>query len=356
MRILFGIPRKVHNGIAIAEVEAFKKLGDNVEISDYGNSGEESGLVKSLILVFKNAINLKRKSKNQKSEIVYLNTAFDNKTIFRDSITIFILRTFNKKIKIVFKIHGSIKSVVLSKRNILKWYLFNKVSLFLVLSKEELNTFLETGINQDKVKVTANAIDSTQYIPDSRFRKTYEIESDKIILLFVGRFIEEKGIIDVINACKLLQENSVRFELFCLGDGPLFEKVKSQIEYLKLENNIKLLGHIPEEKTRPFYSNCDILILPTFHAEGFPMAIFQAVASGMSIITTKIRASADYLKEYENCLWVKRNSPTDIYDKILILEKDKELREKIGKNNLCLSDRFTADNIVGNLNIYLRNF
>ena len=349
MKILFGIPQKVHNETALAEIIAFMRIGAGVETNDYGNSGEVKGLFKSIILVFRNAINLKKKSIKQKSEIIYLNTAFDNKTLIRDSITIFILRIFNRKAKIVLKLHGSVESVI-STNNIFKKYLLNKISLLLVLSKEELSNFVKAGINPSKVKITANAIDKSIYLQDDGFRKRFNINNEKIILLFVGRFIEEKGIIDLINACHLLKEKSLQFELFCLGDGPMFKEVKSLIENSKLKNNIKLLGHIPEDETIPFYSNCDILVLPTFHDEGFPMAVFQAVASGMSIITTKIRASVDYLEEYENCLWVKRNSPNDIYDKILILKNEKGLREKIRQNNRRLADEFTADKIVGKLN------
>ena len=79
------------------------------------------------------------------------------------------------------------------------------------------------------------------------------------------------------------------------------------------------------------------------------MAVFQAVASGMSIITTQIRGCADYLQEYTNCLWVKRNSPSDIYDKILCLKNDNCLRAKISQNNRCLADKFSAHNIVKEL-------
>jgi glycosyltransferase involved in cell wall biosynthesis len=349
MKILIGIPPKIHNEIALAEVIAFRKIGVDAETTDYGNSGEVKGLFKSIILVFRNAINLKKKSLKQKSEIIYLNTAFDNKTLVRDSITIFILRIFNRKAKIVLKLHGSVESVVRT-NNIFKKYLLNKISLLLVLSKEELSNFVKAGTNPNKIRLTANAIDKSIYLPDDGFKKKFNINDEKIILLFVGRFIKEKGIIDLINACHLLKEKSFQFELFCLGDGPLFKEVKILIRKLKLKDNIKLLGHIPEEGTIPFYSNCDILVLPTFHDEGFPMAVFQAVASGMSIITTKIRASADYLEEYENCLWVKRNSPNDIYHKILILKNEKGLREKIGQNNRRLADKFSADNIIGELN------
>lgn len=352
MKVLFGIPSKVHNEIAVAEVLAFRKMGADVETSDYGNNGEVNGLVKSMLLVFKNAINLKKKLRKQKSEIIYLNTAFDNKTLIRDSITVFILRIFNRPTKIVLKAHGSVESIVIS-NNILKNYLFNKISLLLVLSKEEQCNFLKAGINPGKVKITANAIDKAKYSPDNQFRKKFSLDTEIITLMFIGRFIEEKGILDLIGACKILKEKSIDFKLICLGDGPLFGQVNSLTKTLGLQNDILLLGHIPEKETIYYYSNCDILILPSYN-EGFSMAIFQAVAAGKSIITTEVNAAADYFTEYANCLWVKRNSPADIYEKISILKKDNCLREKMNRNNISLADKFTADNIVNKLNEYFQ--
>lgn len=352
MKILFGIARKVHHEITYAEVLSFQKAGAEVETSDYGNSGEVKGIIGSFFLILKNALKLNRKALKQKSEILFLNSAFDNKTLVRDSITIFIVKTFNKHIKVVLKLHGTIESVVLSK-NILKKYVFNKVNLFLVLSVEEVDTFLKAGINPGKVKVTANAIDTYLYKPEANFTNKLGINEGTIILLFVGRFIEQKGILDIINACKLLRESCLEFKLFCLGDGILINKVKSLIDKFNLQDFIKLLGHIPESETRYYYSNCDILILPS-HREGFPMAVFQAVAAGKAIITTKVNACADHLTEYENCLWVRKNNPEDICDKVVLLSKNKDLRIKIQNNNLSLANNFTSENIVGTLIKYLQ--
>src|SRR5205823_3277089 len=122
MKILFGIPAKVHNEIAQFEVDAFRDLGVDMETSYYGNSRNVSGILKSIKLIIKNAITLQRKAAKQKSDIVYLNTAFDHKTMVRDSITLFILKIFNRRVKIVLKIHGSDPDLVISKKNLLKKY------------------------------------------------------------------------------------------------------------------------------------------------------------------------------------------------------------------------------------------
>lgn len=353
MKILFGVPIKVHKEIAEAEMDAFKKLGVEVIRSYFGNSGYVNNFFGRLFLILKNAINLNIKAKKSKAEIVYLNTAFDRKTLVRDAITLAIIKPFNRKIKIVLKLHGSIESVIFS-RSFLKNYILRNTDLLLLLSQEEFDAFLKAGVNKNKLKITANAINKLYYSPDCYFRNTFNLKNNTLVLLFIGRLIQQKGILDLIEACKLLKEKKFDFKLFCLGDGPLQGRVNELITDLNLQSEIILKGHIPEEETKYFYSNCDLLILPTYR-EGFSMAIFQAVAAGKPIITTKVNASADYLTEFENCLWIERNNPEDVSEKIIFLAENKEMRSKMSASNLMLADDFTAEKIVEKLNSHLKD-
>jgi len=355
MKILFGIPVKDHNEIAMAEVLGFQEIGNEVFTSEYGNSGSAQNLISMFLLVLKNAIKLKIKSIRHKTDLVFLNTAFDRKTIVRDSITLFFLKFLNKKVKVVLKTHGTIKAVVFSE-NFFRNYLFRKADLFLVLSKEELNNFLEAGIDKEKVNVTCNVVNPLKYTPDPEFKEKNKIEKDKLVLLFVGRFIKEKGIIDLIHACKLLKNKGVKFELLCLGNGALFENARTLTKSLDLQDDIKFFGHLPESETNSYYSNCDILILPTYHEEGFPMAVFNAVACGKPVITTKIRAAADHLKSFENCLWVEPEKPEDIFQKIEMLANSQKLRESMVNNNFKLITHFSREMIVNELNLIFLSF
>jgi len=349
MKILFGLHGTTHTEIAQAEINAFQKAGAQTEACAYGNWGAANGMFNSFKLLLKNAFDLKKKAAIQKSDIVYLNTALDLKTLVRDSITIFILKNYNKNIKIVLKFHGSESKTVFSKNNRLKNYIFKKASLLLVLSNEERNNFLSVGVPADKVQVTANVIDKSLYVPDPGFKNSLGLPGETAILLFVGRFMHEKGILDLAEACRLLKETGKKFKLFCLGDGPLVDEIKKLIDTHGLEDNIKLLGHIPESETRGYYANCDMLILPTYHEEGFPMAVFQAVGAGKPVITTRIRAAADYFTEYENCMWVEKKNPRQLYQQVLALLNDKTLQDKMHVNNLVLAEKFTAEKIVNKL-------
>lgn len=353
MKILFGLHGTTHTEIAQSEIDAFRNAGAETEACAYGNWGTANGMLNSLKLVFQNARDLKKKAAIQKTDIVYLNTAFDFKTLVRDSITIFILKRYDRDLKIVLKFHGSESDVVFSK-SLLKNYVLRKASLLLTLSSEERNNFLRIGVPPEKVQVTANVIQKDLYVHEPDFKKKEGLTEETNVLLFVGRFMHEKGILDLVEACRLLKEAGVNYCLFCLGNGPLLETVNSLISKYGLKDNIKLPGHIPEGETRRYYANCDVLILPTYHQEGFPMAVFQAVGAGRPVITTKIRAAADYMVENEHCLWVEKKNPRQVYEQVFALLNNKPLQEKLSVNNLALAEKFTAERIVGKLMQYFK--
>jgi glycosyltransferase involved in cell wall biosynthesis len=73
------------------------------------------------------------------------------------------------------------------------------------------------------------------------------------------------------------------------------------------------------------------------------MVLFQSVAAGLGIITTKIRAAADYLKEPDNCLWVEPKNPEMLADKIAFLLKNRDISRQMSNNNKALSKIFTED-------------
>ena len=73
------------------------------------------------------------------------------------------------------------------------------------------------------------------------------------------------------------------------------------------------------------------------------MSVFYAVAAGLPIITTRIRAAADYLTEPENCLWVEPRNPELLAEKIATLLRSVETRNRMSEANKHLARQFTAE-------------
>ena len=151
----------------------------------------------------------------------------------------------------------------------------------------------------------------------------------------------------MIRACGLLRDRGEPFYLLCLGDGPARRDAENEVARLGLKAKVRFFGYIPEAQTPSFYLNSNVLLFPTYHYEGFPMVIFNAAAAGLPIITTRIRAAADYLKEPENCLWVEPRNPEMLAARIVELLSDPQKAAAMAAANRQLAAGFSAQIVTG---------
>ena len=75
------------------------------------------------------------------------------------------------------------------------------------------------------------------------------------------------------------------------------------------------------------------------------MVLFKAVAAGLPIVTSRIRAAADYLREPDNCLFAEP-VPERIADRIVELIDNADLRTRMSENNPVLGSAFSAETIA----------
>lgn len=353
MKVLFGMPDKQSwGGVRACEplfVVALHKLGVSVaeETYVYGEKLDKIRLRRRVARVLQTAARFRRIVRREQFDIVHLNTAFDVKTVLRDLATVSLIRRPNTKI--FLKLHGSEESLLKTRS---KWKrdlwqrLFAQIDGIGVLSSEEQANFIAAGIAKDKIFVVKNAV---QTVPDA----TRRFDKKLFRLLFAARFVPTKGLLDTVRAAAILKERGFEFVLNCVGDGDERAAAERLTKELDLQDRVRFSGYVPEEKVNEFYRRADALVFPTFHAEGFPMVIFNALAHGLPVITTEIRAAADYLSEPQNVLWTPPKNPQKLAEKIIELMQNRELRERMSANNAQLARHFSAQRIASEyLEIY----
>ena len=324
-------------------IKELRRLGHHVEEEIYAHSESESGLPQRMARVMRTARRFRERVSRHSFDLVHLNTSFDTKALLRDAVIV--PRLHGEGAKIFLKFHGSDAQLLKTSNPALaiaKRRLLSHADGIGVLSSEEQANFLGAGVLQQKLFVVKNVVKGNSLAPNAEFRKQMNLAEDVPLLLFIGRFIPAKGLLDVIRACGVLRDRGQQFLLLCIGDGPARGDAEKEATQLNLRDHVRFFGYIPEEQTRDFYVNSTVLLFPTYHYEGFPMVIFNAVAAGLPIITTRIRAAADYLKEPDNCLWVELRSPELLAGKIEDLLGDAELRAVMSGKNKKLAAEFSA--------------
>jgi glycosyltransferase involved in cell wall biosynthesis len=347
MRILVGMPEKgSQGGPAACEppfVAELRRLGHEVVEEIYAYAEANSGLAGRVNRVLGTARRFQDRVRAGDFDLVHINTALDTRALLRDVVVV--PRLSAQGPKIFLKFHGSDAHLLETKNPVLatlRRRLLSHADGIGVLSTEEQANFQRAGVSEQKVFVVKNVVEKhSQRSPE--FLRRWNLPDDRPLLLFIGRFIPAKGLLDVIAACGLLRDGGQQFLLLCIGDGPARSEAETLVRRLNLQDYVRFFGYIPEEQTAGFYINGDVLLFPTYHTEGFPMVIFNAAAAGLPIITTRIRAAADYLQEPENCLWAEPRRPDLLADRITELLEKPELRLSMAGNNKALAGQFSAE-------------
>lgn len=343
MKILFGVPDRMHRELADLEIEGLKNLNLECDTIHYGPNSSKNGSINKIVNLLINAIRIDNVLKKTKYDFLFLNTTFDRNAIIRDVITLFILKPF--KTKVFLKFHGS-DLELLAKLNWLQKklviWLFENTNSIGVLNIEERNAFIKRGYPEEKLFVIKNPINPSLYIKDQNFKTRLGLSNQTFVFIFCARFLPFKGIMDVLEALTIIRTNSHSIHVVFIGDGIEMEKAQLFVKDNDLKSFVTFTGFIAEIETRYYYSNADALVFPSGH-EGFPMVVFQSLAAGIPIITTRISASADYLKEPDNCLWVEYKNPKSIAYAMNRMLTDQNMRTQMSFNNKLLRQHFTTN-------------
>ena len=339
-------------GIYITESALVQELrqqpGVTVGVFEFGSRAEHESVLERVTGRARDLITYNRIAREKKPDVVYINSAYNQRALLRDIGYAAISRI--RGIRLVVKFHGS-DAPLLEERPFF-WRLvtnlvFRWSALVVLLSNDEMERFKAAGFPADKLRLLKNGLSL------ERFCRNGTPKLDPPGILFIARFIMEKGLCDLLRAARIVLDSGRKFKLYCVGDGPIRREAEALAAELHLGKSVEFTGQISEDEATRYYLGCTILALPTYFQEGLPMTLLQGAAAGLPIITTKIRAAADYMSEPANCLWAEPQNPAMLAELICRLLDDRGLRHCMAENNLALAKDFSAEVVAQD---YLRLF
>ena len=106
-------------------------------------------------------------------------------------------------------------------------------------------------------------------------------------ILCVGRICPSKGQAMLVEAAERLRGKGLDFEIRLLGGGEDLEAIGSMVLARGLGDCVTVVGPVGHARVREELAACDLFVLPSF-AEGIPVALMEAMASGIPVISTNI--------------------------------------------------------------------
>lgn len=197
--------------------------------------------------------------------------------------------------------------------------LFDKI---FCVSKSALNKFNNLYPKlSDKTDLFYNIINKENIYNKSLIEKSYEDNFDGIRILTVGRMSEEKGYRIIPSVVKKLLSNGYKIKWYCIGDGPLSDKLKEDIIDENLQNNIILMG--TKLNPYPFIKDCDIYVQPSIY-EGYCITLAEARLFNKPIVSTNFTGANEQLVDGKTGLIVNYNED-EIYRSISKIIDDRLL-------------------------------
>lgn len=252
------------------------------------------------------------------------------------------------KIPIIIHFHAfSAESTIDKKYSKLYNRIFSMANTIIVLSESwKQGLIKDLHFNSSKIQVLYNPC--PRIIPNSNILKTNSI-------LYAGTLESRKGYMDLIKSFATIAVIYPHWKLVFAGNGEINEGIELS-KKLHIENQVVFKGWVSGVEKERLFREANIFCLPSY-AEGFPMAVLDAWAYGLPVITTPVGGIPDVAKDGMNMLLFNPGDTTTLSKKLVEMISDKSLSDMISNASVEFSlNEFSLDSITHQLNvIYHKN-
>lgn len=218
--------------------------------------------------------------------------------------------------------------------------LFDRAESIIAVSRQIKRKLIELGCLDKKIFLTPCA-------PDDKFLAIEPAFKEPKSFVAIGRFINKKAPYYTIMAFQQVTKKHPNAILYFAGEGELLECCKNIAAYFKLEKNIFFLGKITPEKYIALLSTVQGFIQHSItandgDAEGTPVAVLEASAAGIPVISTFHAGISDVILHEETGLLVEEHDVDGMAQNIIKLIEDPQLARELGaKGKQRIKEHFT---------------
>lgn len=193
------------------------------------------------------------------------------------------------------------------------------------MTEFERSFFISHGIKNNKVHHVGIAPIISENFNGLPVRKKYGIDENQIVVLFIGRKVEAKGIEELCKAARIVWEKHKN--VFFLFAGPSEGRAKAIFGRYR-DNRIINIDSVSVDEKSDLLDSCDIFCMPSFH-ESLGGVFLEAWTFGKPIIGADIPPLRELTENGTGGMLISQE-PEDIAEKIIILIENKHLRHRLG--------------------------
>jgi glycosyltransferase involved in cell wall biosynthesis len=181
-------------------------------------------------------------------------------------------------------------------------FIFNLCNKVLYIGNQNRLFYQYYGVSDRKLVFTPYSVDNDRFHSEAekrnktQIRHQYHIDSDTILLLFCGKYIDKKAPLDLLKAFRLCHDTSLK--LLMVGEGELRPQMEHYINEHQLQDRVVLTGFINQTQISDYYSMADIFILPSDHGETWGLVANEAMNFNLPVIVSdRVGSAYDLIEE-----------------------------------------------------------
>ncbi|MBN2881608.1 glycosyltransferase [Candidatus Woesearchaeota archaeon] len=307
-------PRNIIKKILVSIFNYKESKPNNTTLKIYYN-------IEKIIFLISKIFKLNSRLRFYQNKIKELNPTVINGCYGWEIVPLSIIKDKNQKI--ILDIRGK-DLTVLKKYKFIRQLTKKNATLLLTRSESMKKELINLGFKQNKINVNHSGCDLTLF----EYQEIKNLDTLKIVT--IGRLVEKKGHLTIIKACKKLKKKGIKFNAIFIGTGPMEEKIIKEIKKLNLKKEIKLVGNVQNNQIKKFIKKSNIFILPSEISklgdqEGIPVALMEAMASGLICISTKHSGIPELIENNINGILISEKDHNELFKK---LEEIKQLSKR----------------------------
>lgn len=193
----------------------------------------------------------------------------------------------------------------------------------------------QCGIAPDKVHIVPYGVDVPLQYPSTRDGGV-SIDQE-VRCIAVGRLVAKKAPVLLLESFAMACRVRPDLRLDVVGDGPLWEVVSELIDRQGIADRVIMHGRKPNEFVRNLFASADIFLQhsitdpQTGDEEGLPVAILEAMAQGLPVISTRHAGIPDEVIDGETGYLVEETDTRAMADRIVRLSENRAARIEMGR-------------------------
>ena len=192
------------------------------------------------------------------------------------------------------------------------------------------------------------------FLDFNTFKFTKNLSQRDNLVGYVGRFSNEKGIINFVESIPEILKRKPDVHFLLIGDGVLKNEIEQYVQRNNLSEKVEIKKWVQHNELPLYLNSLKLVVIPSY-TEGLPNLMLEAMACGTPVVATSVGSIPDFIKNAETGFIMENNSPDCIAKSIINALEESDLEKVSERARILIEQNFTFEKAVERYEYIIKN-